>query len=73
MSDDLVRVVALEKDMEYLKKEVASMAEDVRVMRATFEQAKGARWAVVTLVGVSSIVGGLIAKYAPLIAHLPKP
>jgi prophage DNA circulation protein len=61
------RVVALERDVKHLSEQVEDMANKVSQMHALLMQAKGARWAVLTLVAVGSFmagkIGGLISLF----------
>jgi hypothetical protein len=73
MTDDILRerLVALEVEMRHMREsssqhaaDIRAMAETVAELRDLLTQAKGARWAILTAIGV----GGFIASYLPTLA-----
>jgi hypothetical protein len=56
------RVVALERDVKHLSQQVDDMAAKVSQMHQLLMQAKGARWAVLTLVAVGGFVAGKLGS-----------
>ncbi|MDF2114777.1 hypothetical protein PY365_04275 [Roseiarcaceae bacterium H3SJ34-1] len=65
--DTRERVVALERDVKHLSAQMDDMNQKVSEMHALLMQAKGARWAMLTLVGIGGFlagkVGGLISLF----------
>jgi phage-related minor tail protein len=60
------RVVALERDVKHLSQQVDDMADKVSQMHQLLMQAKGARWAVLTLVAVGGFVAGKLGSLVSL-------
>jgi phage-related minor tail protein len=60
------RVVALERDVKHLSEQVEDMADKVSQMHQLLMQAKGARWAVLTLVAVGGFMAGKIGSLITL-------
>ena len=60
------RVVALERDVKHLSQQVEDMADKVSQMHQLLMQAKGARWAVLTLVAVGGFVAGKLGSLVSL-------
>jgi wobble nucleotide-excising tRNase len=60
MADDLnVRVALLENDKKHMTEKLDKVAEQVAELHSLMFQAKGARWAILLVVGISSFVAGV--------------
>jgi len=60
MADDLnVRVAILENDRVHMTKKIDEMAVQLAELHSLMFQAKGARWAILTVVGISSFLAGV--------------
>jgi predicted nucleic acid-binding Zn-ribbon protein len=73
MTEDVLRerLASLEVEMRYMReaitrqaKETEDLKDSIRELRDLLTQAKGARWAIVTVIGI----GGFIASYLPTLA-----
>lgn len=71
MSDDTRdRVIALETDVKHLSATVDTMAEQVKDMHTLLQQAKGARWAILTMAAVGGFIASKLGALIPF-ASLP--
>lgn len=55
------RIVRLEVRDEAREKEIAGMAKKIDEVHALLTQAKGARWAIMTVLGISTTLSGFAA------------
>ena len=62
---ELERIAALETQVAMLVKQQDAQAEMLREVRDAVVTGKGARLALLSLVGVSGIIGGLISTFMP--------
>jgi hypothetical protein len=69
-TDTRDRVIKLESDMKHLTDAVEGMAVKVSAMHDLLQQARGARWLILT----AAAIGGFVsAKLAPLLPWLSFP
>ena len=50
---------------------IEHLAGEITRLNELLAQAKGAKWAVVGLIGLAGTIGGLVGKYAGLL-HIPR-
>jgi len=60
------RVVALERDVQHLSEQVGDMAAKVSQMHELLIKAKGARWAVFTLIAMGGFLAGKVGNLISL-------
>jgi hypothetical protein len=60
------RVVAVERDVKHLSAQMDDMGSKVSEMHELLMQAKGARWAMVALVGIGGFVAGKLGALISL-------
>lgn len=60
------RVVAVERDVKHLSAQMDDMGSKVSEMHELLMQAKGARWAMVALVGIGGFVAGKLGALTSL-------
>lgn len=57
MADDLTeRIAVLEVELRHAREDIADMRAEMKALARLFEQAKGARWAIITAVGIVGTV-----------------
>lgn len=61
------RIVKLETEVEYIRKDLDQMKDYLRCINDTLAQAKGGWKTLMIVAGLSSTVGALIAKVAPFV------
>ena len=59
------RIAVLETHIDTILKQQEKMQEDISIMKEILQQAKGAKWVVVTAAAIS----GFIATYLPWLAQ----
>lgn len=59
------RIVKLETEVEYIRKDLDQMKDYLRNINETLAQAKGGWKTLMLVAGLSSTVGALIAKVSP--------
>lgn len=72
MDDTRDRLIALEAKVGYQDAKLTEMSAKVSEMHALLTQARGARWAIFTMVGLASFAGWFVAKSLPLLSLLPR-
>lgn len=72
MDDTRDRLIALERDVTYQAAKLDEMSKKVSEMHALLTQARGARWAILSMVGLASFAGWFVAKSLPLLSLLPR-
>lgn len=60
------RVIALERDVKHLSEQMDEMADKVSQMHTLLMQAKGARWAVLSMVAIGGFVAGKLGALISL-------
>ena len=59
------RIVKVETEVEFIRKDLDQIKEDLRLVRDTLTQAKGGWKTLMLVAGLSSTVGAIIAKASP--------
>jgi hypothetical protein len=72
MSDEAVHIAVLKTEVEYLKAHIEDMRTDLKEIKTTLSEARGGWKTLLLVAGVSSAVGGLLAKFMPWFAIAPK-
>lgn len=67
MTEEVERLVALERDVVHLTERLAGMERKVNEMHAILLQAKGARWILLALAGIGGFLGGKLGLLFPLV------
>lgn len=67
MTEEVERLVALERDVVHLTERLAGMERKVNEMHAILLQAKGARWILLALAGIGGFLGGKLGLLFPII------
>ena len=66
-SEDLrVKVALLERDFKHMSEKFDQMAAQVADMHELLTQAKGARWAIITVVAIAGFVAGKVGAISSL-------
>ena len=66
------RIAVLETEVEAMKRDMADMKSDLRIIRDTLLQARGGWKTLMLVAGISSTVGAFIAKLSPWLGVWPK-
>ena len=61
-NEDLQRLATLEANYLHMTKQIDQMADDMRAVRATLDQAKGGWKTLVVIGGVAGAIGAALAK-----------
>lgn len=67
MDDQGERIARLEEQVRGLRSDVRGLAAKVANVHDTIQQARGARWAIVSMAMVGGFLAGLLAKLQNLI------
>lgn len=65
------RIARLEVSLEHATKSIDAMAAKVSELHDLMTQAKGARWALVGLAGLSGAVAAFATKWVPFLQSIP--
>jgi hypothetical protein len=72
MTSDIERIAILEQQMRAMQDDVHETRKKVEAMHDLMMQAKGAKWAILTLAGVTGFVAGLAHKVFPFLWAAPR-
>lgn len=62
----------LEAKIEALESQSSDIMAELKSIRATLAEAKGGWRVLMAVAGISSAVGGLVVKFLPYFANLPR-
>lgn len=60
------RLIALERDVKHLSRQLDDTHAKVEEMHGLFMAARGARWAIVAMASVAGFIAGIAAKMLPV-------
>lgn len=63
----LQRIASLEADSSNMKEDVADIRKKVDAIHDILMQAKGARWAIISMAGFAGFLSGAVAKLVPFL------
>lgn len=63
------RIARLEEQVRGLRSDVQSLSEKVGHVHDTIQQARGARWAIISMATAGGFLAGLIAKLQTFVGH----
>lgn len=66
------KIEALERDISLMRGDLHRMSAKLDEINSTLAEAKGGWRTIMWISGASAAVGGLIAKIAPALFHLPR-
>jgi hypothetical protein len=73
MGDDTRdRLIALESDVKHLTATVDDMAVSVKEMAQLLQQAKGAKWVIITAAAVGGFLSAKLGAFLPWLSLSPK-
>jgi hypothetical protein len=66
-SDDLrLKVALLEKDLSHMTEKVDKMSEQVAELHEIMTQARGARWAILSVVAIGGFIAGKVGALSTI-------
>lgn len=68
MVSDVERIAILEEQMRAIQDDVHQTRKKVEIMHDLMMQAKGARWAIVTLAAITGFIAGMLHKIFPFLS-----
>jgi hypothetical protein len=71
-TDTRDRVIKLESDLKHLTDSVESMSAKVTAMHDLLNQARGARWLILTAAAVGGFVSAKLAAFVPWLSSAPR-
>jgi len=71
-TDTRDRVIKLESDLKHLTDSVESMSTKVTAMHDLLQQARGARWLILTAAAVGGFVSAKLATFMPWLSFTPR-
>jgi len=71
-TDTRDRVIKLESDLKHLTDSVESMSVKVTAMHDLLNQARGARWLILTAAAIGGFVSAKVAAFVPWLSFPPR-
>jgi hypothetical protein len=71
-TDTRDRVIKLESDLKHLTDSVESMSTKVTAMHDLLQQARGARWLILTAAALGGFVSAKLAAFMPWLSFTPR-
>jgi hypothetical protein len=71
-TDTRDRVIKLSSDMEHLTARLDEMAGKVNDMHSLLQQAKGAKWFIITAAGVGGFLSAKLGAFLPWLSVPPR-
>jgi hypothetical protein len=71
-TDTRDRVIKLESDLRHLTDSVESMSTKVTAMHDLLQQARGARWLILTAAAIGGFVSVKLAAFVPWLSFTPR-
>jgi hypothetical protein len=71
-TDTRDRVIKLESDLKHLTDSVESMSAKVTAMHDLLNQARGARWLILTAAAIGGFVSAKVAAFVPWLSSAPR-
>ena len=71
-TDTRDRVIKLESDLKHLTDSVESMSAKVTAMHDLLNQARGARWLILTAAALGGFVSAKLAAFMPWLSVTPR-
>jgi hypothetical protein len=71
-TDTRDRVIKLESDLRHLTDSVESMSTKVTAMHDLLQQARGARWLILTAAAIGGFVSAKLATFVPWLSFPPR-
>jgi hypothetical protein len=71
-TDTRDRVIKLESDLKHLTDSVESMSAKVTAMHDLLNQARGARWLILTAAAIGGFVSAKLAALVPWLSSAPR-
>ena len=71
-TDTRDRVIKLESDLRHLTDSVESMSTKVTAMHDLLQQARGARWLILTAAALGGFVSAKLAAFMPWLTFTPR-
>jgi hypothetical protein len=71
-TDTRDRVIKLESDLQHLTNAVESMSAKVTAMHDLLNQARGARWLVLTAAAIGGFISAKLAAFVPWLSVTPR-
>jgi len=71
-TDTRDRVIKLESDLRHLTDSVDSMSAKVTAMHDLLQQARGARWLILTAAALGGFVSAKLAAFMPWLSFPPR-
>jgi hypothetical protein len=71
-TDTRDRVIKLESDLRHLTDSVESMSTKVTAMHDLLQQARGARWLILTAAAIGGFVSAKLAAFVPWLSFTPR-
>ena len=71
-TDTRDRVIKLESDLKHLTDSVESMSTKVTAMHDLLQQARGARWLILTAAAIGGFVSAKLAAFMPWLSFPPR-
>ena len=71
-TDTRDRVIKLESDLKHLTDSVESMSAKVTAMHDLLNQARGARWLILTAAAIGGFVSAKLAAFVPWLSFTPR-
>jgi len=71
-TDTRDRVIKLESDLQHLTNAVESMSHKVTDMHDLLNQAKGARWLILTAAAIGGFISAKLAAFVPWLSVTPR-
>jgi len=71
-TDTRDRVIKLESDLQHLTNAVESMSAKVTAMHDLLNQARGARWLILTAAAIGGFISAKLAAFVPWLSSAPR-
>jgi len=71
-TDTRDRVIKLESDLKHLTDSVESMSAKVTAMHDLLNQARGARWLILTAAALGGFISAKLAAFVPWLSFTPR-
>jgi hypothetical protein len=71
-TDTRDRVIKLESDLQHLTNAVESMSAKVTAMHDLLNQARGARWLILTAAAIGGFISAKLAAFVPWLSVTPR-
>jgi hypothetical protein len=72
LTDTRDRVIKLESDLRHLTDSVEGMSAKVTAMHDLLQQAKGARWIIITAAAIGGFVAAKVGAFIPWLSLPPR-